>query len=368
MKSTGLVYSAANGIPRAPGLLILGEADSLPASSALDIFLRAGGRVVLLGESAKALGFSVAPGKLAGSSLPPAWPEVAGLSPSDLRLKTEVEVPLLAPGTNEIAANGLLGRRISGKGVALAFALTPDRLPAREKTYLRFSQWRFTRALSQILANLGGTFRADSEFLNFVPPAFPPIPLAGSWRINDEILLPPAPSPGSPVADPGRDTAKTNGWETPNFADSSWKSISLPGETEKAIPSYADKDGAFWFRRTFDVPEDYAKKTLLLNLGPVDDFDDVWINGTRIGGIAKDAKDGWSRKREYKIRPGILAAGANTIVVRCFDQFGGGGFTAINPDEMRLELATPPVRDSPYVAGFREDHELGDDPARYYRW
>jgi hypothetical protein len=49
------------------------------------------------------------------------------------------------------------------------------------------------------------------------------------------------------------------------------------------------------FVASFDVPTDYTSKTLLLKLGPIDDFDDVWINGTRIGGIAKDAKDGWSR-------------------------------------------------------------------------
>lgn len=368
LTSMGLAFTKATSIPLKPGLLIIAAGGTAPSTNTLEAFAKSGGRVVLLGAAAHNTGFALAPKKLGGASVPPSWPETVGVSSSDLRLRSEIELPLLAPEANEVSANGLLGRKVIGKGVILAFPLTPDLLPAKDKTYFRFSQWRFTRALSQVLANLGGTFQTDAKFLDFSPPAFQPLPLAGAWKIQDEILLAPAPSPDKPVADPGRDAAKTAGWELPDFDDSKWKTISLPGETEKAIPAYANKDGAFWFRRSFDVPADYTTKTLLLKLGPIDDFDDVWVNGTRIGGIAKDAKDGWSQKREYKIRPGMLSPGKNTLVIRCFDQFGGGGFTASNPDAMQLELATPVTRPSPYVLGFRDDHELGDDPARYYRW
>lgn len=368
LSSMGLVFTNATEIPAQAGLLIIGAGGTPPPASPLEAFAKNGGRVVLLGGAANTLGFSLAPKKLGGAVGPPSWPEGGGLSSSDLRLRSEIEVPVLTPGPNEVAADGLLGRKVAGRGVIVAFPLTPDLLPAKDKTYFRFSQWRFTRALSQVLANLGGTFQTDAEFLDFSPPPFPPLPLAGEWRVQDEQLFPPAPSADKAVADPGRDAAKTAGWELPDFDDTKWKTIALPGETETAVPAYANTDGAFWFRRTFNVPADYVTKTLLLKLGPIDDFDDVWLNGTRIGGLAKDAKDGWSQKRTYKIRPGILKPGLNTLAVRCFDQFGGGGFTASNPEEMQLELAASISRSSPYVPGFRHDHELGDDPARYYRW
>ena len=367
LASLGLVFKKANAAPPQLGLLIIGEGGATPSDAELSAFVKSGGRLLLLGGAANTLGFALASKKLGGASSPPLWPEAAGLSPSDLRLRVDFEAPLLDPGSNETAANGLLGRRAEGRGVAIAFPLTPDRLPAKDKTYLRFSQWRLTRALSQILANLGGTFQSDADFFNFAPPALQAIALSGDWKVQDEILLPPAPSPDQPVADVGRD-AKTTGWELPAFDDSKWKTIPLPLELGKAIPAYANKDGAFWFRRTFNVPAELANKTLLLKLGPVDDFDEVWVNGTRIGGTPKGTKDSWSINREFKIRPGMLNPGPNTIAVRCFDQFGGGGFTASSPDTMMLELATPQVRPAPYVQGFRTDHELGDDPARYYRW
>ena len=367
LTSMGLQFTKAASLPSRPGLVILGEGDTAPADAALDAFVKNGGRIVLLGPAAAKLGFALAPKKLGGAATPPDWPEARGLSPSDLRLRSDFQSPLLVEGPNEVAANGLLGRKAAGRGVAVAFPLTPDLLPAREKTYFRFSQWRLTRALSQVLANLGGMFKADGEFFDFKPHDVQPVALSGEWKIQDELLLPSAGSPDNPSVDPGRDP-KTAGWEQPGFDDSKWKAITLPMETEKAIPAFADKDGAFWFRRTFEVPADYASKPLLLRLGKVDDFDEVWVNGTRIGGTPYGTKDAWNLKREFKIRPGLLKAGTNTIAVRCFDQFGGGGFTETSPDAMQLELARPPARPTPYVEGFRNDHELGDDYARYYRW
>jgi beta-galactosidase len=367
MASMNVQFTRAASLPSFPGLVIVGEGGKAPSDLALDAFVKNGGRVVLLGSAAGKLGFTLAQKKLGGASQPPAWPEARGLSCSDLRLRVDFEAPLLSGSANEVAANGLIGRKTAGRGVAVAFPLTPDALPAKEKTYFRFSQWRLTRALSQVLANLGATFKSDADFLDFKPAEGAPIPLAGEWKVQDEALFPASTSGDNPTPDPGRSPA-TAGWESETFDDSHWKKTGQPMEIGKAVPAYAGKDGSFWFRRTFEAPADYAEKTLLLKLDMVDDFDDVWVNGTRIGGTPNGTKDAWNIKREYKIRPGMLRAGKNTIAVRCFNQYGGGGFTASSPDAMQIELVNPPVRPAPYVQGFRTDHELGDDYARYYRW
>lgn len=60
-----------------------------------------------------------------------------------------------------MAANGLLSRLQLGNGVVLFAQLDPNSLNADVKTYLRYTRWRQTRAIAQILANLGASFQVD---------------------------------------------------------------------------------------------------------------------------------------------------------------------------------------------------------------
>ena len=64
-------------------------------------------------------------------------------------------------GGAEIGADGLLGRKIVGKGVAIFCQVDPDCFHADEKTYFRYTRWRSTRAVAQLLANLGASFAVD---------------------------------------------------------------------------------------------------------------------------------------------------------------------------------------------------------------
>ena len=77
----------------------------------------------------------------------------------------DVPVPLLVDGPGQIGADGLLGRMRKGVGSAVLLQLTPDMLSTEEETYLRFSAWRITRALAQIMSNMGARFRADEVIL-----------------------------------------------------------------------------------------------------------------------------------------------------------------------------------------------------------
>lgn len=88
-----------------------------------------------------------------GSLNVPGWPEARGLSESDLRWRTNAEAWVIASG-GEVSADGLLARRILGKGVLVYCQLDPNRFDANVKTYFRFTRWRQTRALCQVLSNL----------------------------------------------------------------------------------------------------------------------------------------------------------------------------------------------------------------------
>ncbi len=52
--------------------------------------------------------------------------------------------------------------------MAIFCQVDPDAFHADEKTYFRYTRWRSTRAVAQLLANLGGTFPVDSRV--FHPP------------------------------------------------------------------------------------------------------------------------------------------------------------------------------------------------------
>jgi beta-galactosidase len=82
-------------------------------------------------------------------------------SASDLRSRTEHEAWLIQSG-GDIGANGLLSRLQIGNGVGISAQLDPNGLNADVKTYLRYTRWRQTRAIAQILANLGASFQVDS--------------------------------------------------------------------------------------------------------------------------------------------------------------------------------------------------------------
>ena len=83
-----------------------------------------------------------------------------------------------------------------------------------------------------------------------------------------------------------------------------------------------DFDGVVWYRATFDVPEDQAGKAATLTLGPIDDNDITWINGTQVG-----ATNQWDTQRVYQVPAGVLKAGQNVMAVRVHDTGGEGGFT-----------------------------------------
>lgn len=85
-----------------------------------------------------------------------------------------------------------------------------------------------------------------------------------------------------------------------------------------------------------------------LALGPIDDYDRVFVNGVRVGGMGHERPHSpWYQRRVYDVAPGVLRAGDNVVAVRVIDTGGGGGFHG-RPEEMRL---TRPGADPVPLAG-----------------
>ena len=93
----------------------------------------------------------------------------------------------------------------------------------------------------------------------------------------------------------------------------------------------ADFDGIFWYRRTVTIPAEWAGKELTLSIGAVDDCDETFFNGEKVGATGTSTPNYWSVPRVYKIPGKLVRAGANTIAVRVADMYSNGGLMGPEP-------------------------------------
>jgi sialate O-acetylesterase len=134
--------------------------------------------------------------------------------------------------------------------------------------------------------------------------------------------------------DPGNKGIKKR-WHRADFDDGAWPVMDLPRSWES---TGLDIDGAVWFRRRVEVPKEWKGKALTLSLGPIDDFDTTYFNGTAIGGIGAEDPNASATPRVYTVPGALVKAGANLIAVRVFDRFGLGGLVG-SPAQLTLAPA-----------------------------
>jgi sialate O-acetylesterase len=84
-------------------------------------------------------------------------------------------------------------------------------------------------------------------------------------------------------------------------------------------------NGAVWFRRDIELPEDWASPSTL-HLGRIDDFDHTYVNGVLVGKNPQGTPLSCEIARSYAVPEGVLQPGLNSICVRIFDHVGEGGF------------------------------------------
>ncbi len=118
-------------------------------------------------------------------------------------------------------------------------------------------------------------------------------------------------------------------WAAPEFDDTSWKTMKLPGYIENN--GLAGVDGIIWFRKEVEVSDAEAGKPATLSLAKINDSDNTYLNGTLIGSNKLIAE----RSRVYKVPAGLLKSGKNIITVQVEDIGGMGG---IYGDSTALKL------------------------------
>jgi len=120
----------------------------------------------------------------------------------------------------------------------------------------------------------------------------------------------------------------TDSWGSSNYDDSAWaKESSSPAAWGAGV--LKDLDGYVWYRADFDIEDPTQGGTL--NLGRVDDADETFINGKRVGGVYE-----WSISRTYTIPKEVLKKGRNVLAVRVRDDQGEGGLV----DGSKISVST----------------------------
>ncbi|MEL7375919.1 MAG: putative Ig domain-containing protein [Bacteroidota bacterium] len=145
-------------------------------------------------------------------------------------------------------------------------------------------------------------------------------------------------------------TGDDSSWADPSFDDSEWARIKANVLYENQGYDY---NGYSWYRIRFELPSSmreasYLQDSLRIFLGRVDDIDETYLNGIRIGGIGTfPSADGRGAVGFYdKIRRYVLPwdhqainwDGDNVIAVRVYDGGGGGGLWGGMPSVGMVDL------------------------------
>ena len=153
-------------------------------------------------------------------------------------------------------------------GAAL-FALMMVAPALAQQTGTNFDQgWRFHRGSAE-----------GAQAINFNDASWRRVQLPHDWSIED---LPPA---GAQLVLSGNGWRFHAGddatWKEPTLDDSAWTPFEAPKTYNELLPFAANSYG--WYRRKFDVPAALRGKNIELVVGKVDDVDETFVNGVKVG-------------------------------------------------------------------------------------
>jgi len=224
----------------------------------------------------------------------------------------------------------------------------PDALVVREPLTLDEARaWAAVVALSgQITMASDRLERLGADRIELLQRTMPVANVRG--RALD-LAVPEAPAAPALFAGERRIAALTGPWqfqpgdrpyaEGLDTDDPAWQPIEIGMPWERA--GHPGLDGYAWYRTAFDGPRTRPAGPLRLALGAIDDADETYFNGVRIGAtgaMPPDYRAEWQTFRRYAVPPELVRWGdRNTVAVRVYDGGGDGGM-------WRLTRDTPPAQ------------------------
>ncbi len=118
-------------------------------------------------------------------------------------------------------------------------------------------------------------------------------------------------------------------WATPEFDDSGWKTVTIPGGfAELGVPT---DPAVVWFRKEVVLPDPLPAGRTMLYLGSIERMDTVYVNGKQVGGSS------WVENPRVYFLNNAVKPGRNMIAIRVLKTMPNGGFLG-KPDELHLTL------------------------------
>lgn len=118
----------------------------------------------------------------------------------------------------------------------------------------------------------------------------------------------------------------------PNYNDQLWKTIEVPAFDGWETVGLPNLDGAVWFRTTFDVPENWKGKDLVLDLNRIRDQDFTFVNGQLIGQTDN------LEPRKYTIPAKLVKVGKNTLAIQVLNYFDKGGLVGYKDKSRKIGI------------------------------
>lgn len=143
-------------------------------------------------------------------------------------------------------------------------------------------------------------------------------------------------------------------WTARELDDGGWRKVTLPDIWENH--GQVASDNVFgWFRRRVTIPAEFRGKDFDLLLGKIDDVDEAWVNGRRVGGTGSFPPDyRWAdqEQRRYRVPASLTRDGTITIAVRVFDGAKTGGIHAVGVKSERVGPFDPLEAGNRHFTGF----------------
>ncbi|MGI5869257.1 MAG: sialate O-acetylesterase [Kiritimatiellia bacterium] len=109
-------------------------------------------------------------------------------------------------------------------------------------------------------------------------------------------------------------------WARPDYDDSAWF------RGKRGTGGGLSRIGATWFRRPFTLPEDWVGEEVAVHMDTVNDCDETYLDGVKIGETSTDTPDYWAVPRDYTATIAPTPGGRHLLAVRHFNHFGTGTF------------------------------------------
>jgi sialate O-acetylesterase len=137
------------------------------------------------------------------------------------------------------------------------------------------------------------------------------------------------------------------GWMMPGYDDNSWTEAACPAEWS-TMEGFGMIEGVVWLRKRFEIPAGWIGKSLVLELGPIDEMDVTYLNGHEVGAM-KEVAD-WTRERIYHVPGSLIDRKEIVLAIRIVNTIREGGLYG-EPGQLRIYPQSGGGTDTVKLAG-----------------